>query len=123
MSIYMGMCIYLARPDKVEEITRLLQRQWPVLRRHGLVTDDPPRLYFARDDTGPFFTEVITWLDASGPTRAYWTPEINALWRDISELTESREGRMSISYLTVTQILVDATDVEAQTEAANGQGR
>jgi SAM-dependent methyltransferase len=104
MSAYTALCTYLVQPDKVEQFSALLHRHWPTLRRHSLVTEAPPIIYFGEDYSGPFFVEIITWVDSSAPGKAYWTEEVNEIWTDLYNFTEARGGRPGIDYPTVKRL-------------------
>lgn len=99
---YTVACTYLVRPDKVEAVHELLRRHWPMLRRYGLVTEQPAVVYLGDHPAGPFFIEILTWVDPSAPGKAYWEEEINALWTDLYEFTECRNGRPGIEYPRVS---------------------
>ena len=104
MSPYTVLCTYLAKPDKIEELRTLLRRHWPALRKYGLVTEDPAILYFGEGSAGPFFVEILTWVDPSAPGKAYWNEEINEIWTGLYKHTAPREGRPAIEYPTVEQL-------------------
>ena len=101
MSSYTALCTYLVQPGREDALRDLLGRHWPTLRKYGLVTEDPPLVFFGEDYSGPFFVEVITWTEPSAPGRAYWTPEVNEIWTNFYAFTESRNGRPGIDYPTV----------------------
>ena len=101
MEPYTALCTYLVRRDKIGELNELLGRHWPTLRRHELVTEDTPLIYFGEDYSGPFFVEIITWVDPGAPGKAYWIQEINDIWTDLYNFTEPRNGRPGIDYPTV----------------------
>lgn len=112
MSAYIALCTYLVQPGKEAVFQDLLSRHWPTLRKYRLVTEDPALVYFGDDYSGPFFVEILTWVDPSAPGRAYWTPEINEMWTDLYAFTESRNGRPGIDYPTVRrqQLLTNGTE-------------
>lgn len=98
MEPYTVLCTYLVRTEKIEPFHDLLRRHWPALRQHGLVTEDPPIIYFGIDASGPFFVEILTWTDPTAPGKAYWTADINDIWTDFYAFTEMRDGRPAIEY-------------------------
>ncbi len=122
MRAYTALCTYLVHRDKIEEFCGLLHRHWPTLRRYGLVTETPPIIYFGEDYSGPFFVEIITWVDTSAPGKAYWTEEINEIWTDLYNFTEPRGGRPGIDYPTVQLLDVLAGPVKAAASAESTRG-
>lgn len=104
---YTALCTYLPRSDKVDRIRELLIAHWPALRRRDLVTEDPPIIFSGSDASGPFFVEILTWRDLTATARAYWVPEINAIWSEFFSSCEERGTRPGIDYPTVEQIRVD----------------
>lgn len=108
MTPYTALCTYLVQRDRVDDLAERLRRHWPTLRRHGLVTDKLPIIYFGEDYSGPFFVEALTWVDALAPGKAYWIREINDIWTDLYNFTEMRNGRPGIDYPTVRALDVSA---------------
>lgn len=98
MSAYTVLCTYLVMPEKVEEVRELLRRHWPTLRKHGFVTEEPATVYFGEDSAGPFFVEILTWVDSSASGKAYWTPEVSEIWSGLYAFTASRGERPGIEY-------------------------
>jgi hypothetical protein len=98
MTPYTVLCTYLVKPDKVDEFHELLRRHWPTLRKHGFVTEEPATIYFGEDCSGPFFVEIMTWVDPSAPTSAYWNDEVNEIWGDLYAFTSERGNRPGIEY-------------------------
>lgn len=94
-------CTYLVKKEKIEALREVLLRHWPTLRRHGLVTEEPARVYFGTCAAGPFFVEILTWVDEGAPARAYWKDEINEMWSLLFAYTEERNGRPGIEYPAV----------------------
>jgi hypothetical protein len=95
---YQVLCTYLVRPERVDELRALLRRHWPLLREHGFVTEQPAQVYFGEDGSGPFFVEIMTWVDPRASSRAYHNEEVNAIWNDLYLFTESRGSRPAIEY-------------------------
>jgi SAM-dependent methyltransferase len=101
MEPYTALCTYLVKRDKIVALNELLGRHWPTLRKHGLVTEEPAIIYFGEDYSGPFYVEILTWMDPAAPGKAYWIPEVNDIWTDLYNFTECRDGRPAIDYPTV----------------------
>jgi 2-polyprenyl-3-methyl-5-hydroxy-6-metoxy-1,4-benzoquinol methylase len=120
MGSYTALCTYLARREKIAALSELLGRHWSTLRSHGLVTDEPAVIYFGEDYSGPFFVEIMTWMDPSAPGKAYWIREVNEIWTDLYNFTEPRDGRPGIDYPTV-KLQKTLTEIDvARTIPANG---
>jgi 2-polyprenyl-3-methyl-5-hydroxy-6-metoxy-1,4-benzoquinol methylase len=119
-SAYTALCTYLVQPGKEELFGELLRRHWPTLRKYRLVTEDAALIYFGRDYSGPFFVEILTWVDLLAPGRAYWTPEINDIWTELYALTESRDGRPGIDYPSVRRHPCGGTGNDQPTQVADG---
>jgi len=92
------MCTYLVQHDKIAALNDLLTRHWATLRKHRLVTEEPATVYFGEDYSGPFFVEIMTWVDPTAPGKAYWIHEINEIWTDLYNFTEWRDRRPGIDY-------------------------
>lgn len=103
MEPYTVLCTYLVKADKVDAFHALLQRHWVILRKHGLVTEEPATIYFGETASGPFFVEILTWTTPTAPSKAYWTQEINDIWTDLYDFTEPRDGRPAIEYPKVSR--------------------
>jgi len=101
MESYTAMCTYLVQPNKIADMNDLLTRHWATLRKHELVTQEPAIIYFGEDYSGPFFVEIMTWVDTAAPGKAYWIQEINDIWTDLYNFTEWRDGRPGIDYPVV----------------------
>jgi SAM-dependent methyltransferase len=98
------LCTYLPKRDQVGLFHHLLREHWPTLRRLGFVTDDAPLIYHGEDASGPFFVEILTWVDPAAASRAYWCEEVNAIWSQFYEHSEARGSRPAIEYPHVDRI-------------------
>jgi SAM-dependent methyltransferase len=101
---YTVLCTYLPKREKVGLLRELLREHWPTLRRNGFVTDEPPLIYQGEDASGPFFVEIVTWVDPGASSRAYWCDDVNAIWSQLFEHTEPRGSRPGIEYPQVDRI-------------------
>jgi hypothetical protein len=87
------LCIYRIKRGKEARFRRLLLRQWPTLRRAGLVSSRPARLYRGRDkkDGSACFVEMFQWKDDRSSGAAHESPEVMALWNPMMPLLEDME--------------------------------
>jgi hypothetical protein len=93
-----------AKPGAESSLARVIERHWEAVRRLNMVTDAPHvtlRGTENRDKT--YFVEIMTWRDASVPDNA--PPEILALWKELNELVEPRNGQRG---LDITEMAIVA---------------
>jgi hypothetical protein len=98
VSPYTVLGTYHVRPGEEEALLALIQQHWPALRRRGLVTEEPARVYRGSTADGTFFIEIVTWIRPEGGQQAYQCPEIKALWAELYDRVEERNGRPGIEY-------------------------
>jgi hypothetical protein len=76
--------IYRPRPGSLAALEAIVAQHGPVLRKIGLITDAPVRLYRGTDlrkpDDGPFLVEQFVWRDGQAANVAHQTPEVMAVW-------------------------------------------
>ncbi len=76
--------IYRPRAGSLAALEALVKQHGPVLRRIGLITEDPVRVYRATDlrkpDAGAFVVEEFVWRDGAAADVAHQTPEVMAVW-------------------------------------------
>jgi hypothetical protein len=95
---------YLLRPGRHEAAIEVLARHWPVLRRQGLVTDEPSWIAHGTGADGPFIVELVTWGLPDAVDRAFLDPDVNSVWQEMFSLTEARGARPPVDWPTVTQL-------------------
>src|SRR5580700_6843522 len=85
--------IYRPKSGKYAELEAILQKHGPVLRKTGLLTDEPVRLYRAIDlrqgAPEPYFVETFQWKDAAASDVAHETPEVMAVWETMGPHMEA----------------------------------
>ena len=92
-------CHYRVRAGQEKAFEALLERHWPSLRRLGLATDEPSRVYRGADGEGrPLYWEIFDWTSEAAVERAHTHPEIAAIWDRMDPLCESREGRRNMEF-------------------------
>ena len=75
--------IYRPKPGKLAELEAIVKQHGSVLRKVGLITDDPVRVYRGTDlrkPDGAFLVESFHWRDGSAADLAHQTPEVMAVW-------------------------------------------
>jgi hypothetical protein len=77
--------IYRPKQGHFEELKKILLQHGPVLRKLGLLSDVPVRLYTATDlrqhgTAEPYFVEEFEWRDDKASDLAHQSPELMAVW-------------------------------------------
>lgn len=92
-------CHYRVRSGQEPAFTALLERHWPALRRLGLATAEPSRVYRGADAKGrPMFWEIFSWVNGEAAEKAHMHPEIAAIWEPMDALCEAREGLRNMEF-------------------------
>ena len=91
-------CAYRVKPGREKEFIELLKRHWPVLRKLGLV-DEQPRLALQGRDTDKTscFVEMFAWKDR-GFELAHQHPEVLALWEPMEQMCEARNSHPATEF-------------------------
>jgi hypothetical protein len=76
--------IYRPKAGKLAELEAIVKQHGSVLRKVGLITDEPVQVHRGTDlrkpDAGPFLVESFHWRDGSAADIAHQTPEVMAVW-------------------------------------------
>lgn len=82
--------IYIPRKGREAELLALIRRHEPALRGVGLVTDEPFRVWKARDirRQRDQFIEQFTWKNGAASDVAHQTPEVMAVWEPMGAVLE-----------------------------------
>jgi hypothetical protein len=77
--------IYRPKPGHADALFAILEKHGPTLRGVGLITDEPVRLYRARDlrregTAESYFVEIFQWKDEQASDLAHQMPEVMAVW-------------------------------------------
>jgi hypothetical protein len=76
--------IYRPKAGQLAQLEAILKQHGPVLRKLGLITEEPVRLYRGTDlrkrDAGPVLIETFHWRDGSSADTAHQVPEVMAVW-------------------------------------------
>ena len=93
---------FQAKAGAEEELAKVIQRHWKTARELKLVRDAPHTTVQSSQDGKVWFVDIFTWRDAEIPDHA--PAAIQAIWAEMSKLTESRGGRPGIE-ITAVELL------------------
>lgn len=81
---------YIPKPGKEAELLALVKKHEPALRKVGLVTSEPFRLWKAYDirKRREQYIEYFVWKDGTASDIAHQTPEIMAVWEPMGPVLE-----------------------------------
>jgi hypothetical protein len=81
---------YVPKKGKEAELLALVRKHEPALRKVGLVTDEPFRLWKAYDirKQREQFIEQFVWKDGNASDVAHQTPEVMAVWEPMGPVLE-----------------------------------
>ncbi len=90
---------YRVKEGKEGEFLNLLNRQWPTLRKQGLVMDRPHLLLRGEDESKrTFFVEILTWKSHQAPATASQNSAVKTIWDSVQALVEGRLGHRGIEF-------------------------
>jgi hypothetical protein len=77
--------IYRPKKGHADQLLEILEKHGPTLRKIGLLSDEPIRLYKATDlrrhgEPEPYFIEWFQWRDDKASDLAHQSPEVMAVW-------------------------------------------
>jgi hypothetical protein len=76
--------IYRPKQDHHDQLLAILKQHGPTLKKTGLLTDEPVRIYRGTDlrkpQTPPYFVEMFQWKDEKSGDLAHEVPEVMAVW-------------------------------------------
>lgn len=91
------------KPGHESEYERLTAQTWALYIHMGLVLDHPHVVLRGADEQGrPYFVEVFTWKSPDIPDHA--PPEVKAMWKQLEQACEPRDGRPGIDFDAVTPL-------------------
>ena len=91
-----------AKPGSEAELQRVIERHWATATRLNLVADSPHVTLKGEEDGKSYFVEIFTWRDGSIPDSA--PAEIQAIWKQMNDLVESRGGQPGLNFRAVSVI-------------------
>jgi quinol monooxygenase YgiN len=81
---------YVPKPGKEAELLALVKKHEPALRKIGLVTSEPFKVWKAVDirKGRVAFIEYFQWKDGHASDTAHQTPEVMAVWEPMGPVLE-----------------------------------
>jgi quinol monooxygenase YgiN len=81
---------YVPKPGKEAELLALVKKHEPALRKVGLVTAEPFKVWKAFDirKERVSFIEYFQWKDGNASDTAHQTPEVMAVWEPMGPVLE-----------------------------------
>ena len=99
------MATYRVKQASEGAFRQLLEKHWPTLRAHDLVSMAPPLVFRGEEEDGkPFFVEIFAWRDEAASNTAHELPEVLAIWEPMAQHCEERQGRPSMEFPHVERI-------------------
>jgi len=88
------------------QYAELSARSWAIYRKLDLVLP-APHIVIRGADSGnlPYFVEIFAWKNAEIPDHA--PAEVRAVWQELENACESRNGRPGIDFTEVTAVAVN----------------
>lgn len=106
--------IYRPKAGKLGELEAIVRRHGAVLRKAGLITDDPVRVYRGTDlrkpDAEQFLVESFHWRDGSAADIAHQTPEVMAVWETMGPHLDD------MTLITLDAVHEDVSNVRLESE-------
>ncbi len=94
------------KPGHEAEYAKLSVEAWALYKRLGFVLDRPHVVLRGSDEKGrPYFVEVFTWKSPDIPDHA--PPAVKAIWQQLEQICEARDGRPGIDFSEVTALQLD----------------
>ena len=81
---------YVPKPGREAELLALVKKHEPALRKVGLVTEEPFRVWKALDirKQRVAYMEYFQWKDGEASDIAHQTPEVMAVWEPMGPVLE-----------------------------------
>ena len=84
----------------------LSAKTWAIYRKLDLVLSAPHVVLRGVDSQNlPYFVEIFTWKSAEIPDHA--PAEVRAVWQELEDACEKRDGRPGIDFAEVTAVAVN----------------
>jgi hypothetical protein len=99
---------YRVREGHVDEFLALAGKHGPILRRLGLITDEPTRVYVGHEkkSAAPLVIEIFEWVDDDASGLAHTHPEVSEVWEAMGPLCEERDGRPPFEFSNLRAVSV-----------------
>ena len=90
-------CTMRVKPGSEGEFAKVIAKQWPTLRRLGLVEEKPHLVLRGKDESGKtYYVEILTWVNHEVPEHV--PPDVQAIWDQMQPLVEARDGHRAIEF-------------------------
>lgn len=94
---------YHAKAGSEADLEKAIASQWAVARRLNLLNPTPHVVgRGVEDGDKTYFVEIAEWRDENIPDHA--PPEMQAIWKEMNTLVESRKGRPGIDFVQVALV-------------------
>jgi hypothetical protein len=94
------------KPGMEKQYAELSAKTWAIYRKLDLVLPAPHVVVRAVDSQNlPYFVEIFTWKSAEIPDHA--PAEVRAVWQELENTCEKRNGRPGIDFTEVTAVAVN----------------
>jgi hypothetical protein len=94
------------KPGMETRYADLSAKTWAIYRRLDLVLPAPHVVLRGVDTQNlPYFVEIFTWKNAEIPDHA--PAEVRAVWQELENACEKRNGRPGIDFTEVTAVAVN----------------
>jgi hypothetical protein len=88
---------YMPKKGKEKELLELVKKHWPTLKKAGLATNEPAKIWEATDIRSGrvYYIEIMTWVDEEASRTAHELPEVMAVWEPMGNIMEGFNGTTS----------------------------
>jgi len=88
---------YMPKKGKEKELLELVKKHWPTLKKAGLATSEPAKVWEATDIRSGrvYYIEIMTWVDEEASRMAHELPEVMAVWEPMGNIMEGFNGSPS----------------------------
>ena len=99
------LCQYRVLPEREGAFRKLCSEHDEVVRRLGLVTDEPTQFYRGSDGEGrPFYVQIFTWSSDEAVEQAHQHPEVRKVWERLDPCCEARGSNPGMEFPHVEAI-------------------
>jgi hypothetical protein len=93
------MVTYQIKPHQEDALKKVIDKHWQEAQRLGLVHATPHWVVQGSVSGKSYIVEIFTWRDSTVPDDA--PKEITDLWRQMHDLTESRDGKPDLEFTAI----------------------
>jgi hypothetical protein len=97
---------YYVKRGMEAKFAELNAKTWALYRKLDLALPTPHVVVRSVDSSNlPYFVEIFTWRSADIPDHA--PPEVRAVWQELENACEKRNGRPGIDFTAVTTVATE----------------